>query len=266
MSLDDALREFEDSGDEVSKLIQKLQALGDSAESLLVAAKQYATDRITPVAVGMLLKNYDNAGIGKATGDESHGYKHTGLMRETIAKSMVFVSKAGKKIVAAMPTEAENYKDGSSIYTVTQTLNSGGVHVPHAVRAKYDLSLLSKTQKKGNIAGAYVGQTKRAVWGARAKMTIKKFALNDKAPSKQSSVWLAGMQKARYGYKGEHTFPEGKLEKKSTSQKGTVALGHGVTVTRARHFYEYNAEQKSTLNDLFRKYLVDYLKKAIGQL
>jgi hypothetical protein len=265
MSLEDAMAEFEDAGDEVEKLSHKLQALGDQAESLIKAASQYAIDRCQPVAVGMLLKNYDKAGLGKASGDESHGYKSTGLMRQTIAASMFFLSKAGKKLVAAMPTQAANYKDGSSIYTVTQTLNSGGVHVPHAVRAKYDLSLVRKTNK-GNLAGARVGQTKRSVWGARAKRTLKKFALSDKAPSKQSSVWLAGMAKAPWGYKGQHVFPEGKLEKKSTSQKGTVSLGHGVTVTRARHFYEFNAEQKTTLNDLYRKYLVDYLKKAISEL
>lgn len=254
VKIENATREAIDTADDLSNLsIADIQKFSDAAIMPL-------KDTI----IKMLLQNLKASGVGTITPEDK--YSHKGLIKRGVQGSIISATVGQNKvpkIKVQMPPNMPDYvtesKSGkshkSSFYVVAGAQSFGAVRVPKERRQVFDLP----TGK--------VKTEKRSVIGAKAKRTVKKYALgqtvSDRAinaveQGQKYNAFLkkqANSKKKRKAPKIVKGFNIGQVAKETSTSVKMSGTG-GAVIIKPRPFYELTSAQKQEISS---KFIINFL-------
>ena len=231
----------------LNESINKAEARINVIEAISESEKDYiinqATKDITPVIQKLMLSKYNkNFGNSKYYKDG----KSTGTMRKMFENCTVQYSKRRNKLYILPPANMPNYKGGSNAYTVFNSLNYGAVRVPQSQTAREVVDLPT---------GRITGTTKNRA-GAKARSTIKKFALKESVSKKAISAVEKGRELSKADTRVASIYQEGvTFTQTIEDRKASVKLGSGIVVIKPLEAFKLNAGEKENIRNRFESTL-----------
>ena len=257
----ESLSQVDATSDGLQDLLDSMDARARGISVREIGRQVAAEMRLDVVAA--LLTNYERSGLVARTGN----------LRRAITNSIVeFHSTTGGGMLRVrMPPSQPPYTDknnkSSKFYTVAASLNFGAVIVKKETRTITDLS-------KGTTK-----REKRSVIGAKAKRTVKKFALGQAVSGRAINAVEEGMRKGTAKERRtskvtgkSYQYKKGTGRKiiggfhvgQATDNGSNVSLSGGATVIKPKKFYYFTEAQKHKLSSFFFARFSELMLEAFG--
>lgn len=203
-------------------------------------AAREAAVKIQPLVARCLIDNWKATGLG-----------NTGQMVRILEKTVVRAYVRGKKIQLKMFMAPDAGKYGkTSAFTVAGALNFGAVRLPKKVRPIVD-----------TVTGRLFDVKERGTLGAKAKRTVKQFALTGKISNRarlaieRGSTLKSGRQTDPY-HIGEA------LEYRDNPKLGiSTRLGGGAVVIAGKQFFYLTQRQANAIGAQFLAHMSQSLQR-----
>ncbi len=209
----------------------------------VVAAMEIAARGVEPLVRKIILRHYQQSGLGTHTKDKS--YNHSGWLRSAINRINVTLAvRTFKSLSKVIPTLRISFPSNMN-HVAAASLNYGSVHVPRTTREVYDLS-----NKK------LMGVKSRAVVGRAGKRSLKKFAYKGKLSKRARGRIESGSV-----FQGQRQSPGVQIHKAPTGTRGkkSIEVGQNLKVRVPFPFFFFTQQEIGAIafgfNSLFRKEL-----------